>query len=146
MYCLLELLFAGITNKWVIKHSIMCFCCSRLWCMSRLWTPTTSNWVMYDQWINKKCKYQQEYEDKVLNIQMFYLISFKSWIEKSLLKNYLILYSLCHKWCFFLQENNSGHRILVSLNSNKEQKENTLKQNYHYYEIFDLDRNYTTPL
>lgn len=47
---------------------------------------------------------------------------------------------------FFLQENNSGHRILVSLNSNTEQKENTLKQNYHYYEIFDLDRNYTTPL
>lgn len=52
-----------------------------------------------------------------------------------------------HKWFFFsLQETNSGHRILISLNNNKEPKENIWKQNYHYYKILGLDGNYTTPL
>lgn len=95
--------------------------------------------------MNKKCKYQQECGRQTSKYFNWY--SLKAELKKAFLKKLfdLFIHSVTNLF-FFLQGNNSGHRILISLNNNKEPKQNTLKENYHYYKIFYLDCNYTTPL
>lgn len=68
-----------------------------------------------------------DYGDKVLNVKMFSLISFKNKTEKGLLKRLCDPLFTITNGIFFLQETNSDHRILISLNNNKEPKENILK-------------------
>lgn len=87
-------------------------------------------------------------EDKVLNVLSFNWYPLKTELKKDLIVKFLIVCLLLQMMCFVPppQTNNSQHRFLISLNSYKGPTENTLKQNYHCYKIFDLDSNYTTAL